>query len=207
MIFDLDGVLVHTDRFHYLAWKALADRMGIVLPDDFADRTRGVSRMASLELLLAGSTRAWTGAEKEGLAAEKNEIYISYIQGMTPDDVSQDEREALEWLRRKGILLAVGSGSRNAGLILERTGLLSSFDTVVDGNAIRRSKPDPEVFLLAAARLGVKPCDTLVVEDAAAGILAARAGGFTTVAFGGDAASCPLADHTIRRLTDLTALV
>lgn len=207
MIFDLDGVLVHTDRFHYLAWKALADRLGITLPNDFADRTRGVSRMASLDILLAGSARVWTSTEKEALAAEKNETYVSYIRGMTPADVDQDVGEALKQLHERDILLALGSGSKNAPLILERTGLLNAFDAVVDGGDIHRSKPDPEVFLLAAERLGVWPGDALVVEDADAGIRAAHAGGFAAVAFGGDAVNCPLADYRVRRLTELITLV
>lgn len=207
VIFDLDGVLVHTDRFHYLAWKALADRLGIGFPPSMMDKLRGVSRMASLELLLSRGQGTWTEEEKAALAAEKNSIYGGYIRKMTPRDVDDDIRQALAELRKRGILLAVGSSSRNAPLILERTGLLDQFDAVADGSMISRSKPDPEVFLKAAGLLRVRPEDSLVVEDAAAGIQAAHDGGFTAVAFGGDAADSPLADHRIRKLSELPALL
>ncbi len=126
---------------------------------------------------------------------------------MTPQDVDADVWKSLAELRKRGILLAVGSSSRNAPLILERTGLLEQFDAVADGSIISRSKPDPEVFLKAAGLLKVRPEDALVVEDAAAGIQAAHDGGFDAVAFGGDAAGSPLADHCIQRLSALSELL
>ena len=207
VIFDLDGVLVRTDQAHDKAWRALAGRLGIPFDGRAAARLRGVSRMEALDIVLEGCGRSFTPAEKEALAAEKNERYRALIAEMTPADVAPDTTVTLKALRERGLLLAVASSSKNARFILERTGLTPYFHAVVDGTQIARSKPDPEVFLKAAQVLGVSPAEALVVEDAAAGVRAARCGGFSSAALGPAAAAEGLADHEIRSLPELLELV
>lgn len=206
IIFDLDGVLVFTDRYHYLAWKQLADRLGVAFDQQVNDRLRGVSRMDSLEIVLEGyQGTPLTPARKQALAEEKNAAYRAYLTRMTPADVSAEVRETLAALRRRGYRLAVGSSSKNAGLILERTDLAGAFDAVSDGTNITRSKPDPEVFLKAAAFLGLPPEECAVVEDAEAGIAAAKAAGMTAIAIG-PAAKLTTPDHTLTAFSDLLKL-
>ena len=207
VIFDLDGVLVRTDQAHDRAWRALAGRLGIPFDGRAAARLRGVSRMEALDIVLEGCGRSFTPAEKEALAAEKNERYRALIAEMTPADVAPDTTVTLKALRERGLLLAVASSSKNARFILERTGLTPYFHAVVDGTQIARSKPDPEVFLKAAQALGVSPAEALVVEDPAAGVRAARCGGFSSAALGPAAAAEGLADHEIRSLPELLELV
>lgn len=184
VIFDLDGVLVRTDQAHDKAWRALAVRLGIPFDGRAAARLRGVSRMEALDIVLEGCGRSFT-----------------------PADVAPDTTVTLKALRERGLLLAVASSSKNARFILERTGLTPYFHAVVDGTQIARSKPDPEVFLKAAQALGVSPAEALVVEDAAAGVRAARCGGFSSAALGPAAAAEGLADHEIRSLPELLELV
>lgn len=205
IVFDLDGVICHTDRYHYLAWKALADRLGIPFDEKVNQRLRGVSRRESLEIVLGERSTAYSEAEKQALAEEKNEIYKTYLAAMTPDDLSSETRATLQTLRQRGYLLAIGSSSQNTRQILERLGLGNFFDAVADGTRITRSKPDPEVFLLAASLLGVRAEEAVVVEDAASGVQAAVTGGFRVVGLcsGGND---PGADITIRRLSDLTTI-
>ena len=160
VIFDLDGVLVRTDQAHDKAWRALAVRLGIPFDGRAAARLRGVSRMEALDIVLEGCGRSFTPAEKEALAAEKNERYRALIAEMTPADVAPDTTVTLKALRERGLLLAVASSSKNARFILERTGLTPYFHAVVDGTQIARSKPDPEVFLKAAQALGVSPAES-----------------------------------------------
>ena len=196
VIFDLDGVLCSTDEYHYRAWKSLADELGIPFDRRDNDALRGVSRMASLELILAKSSRSWSEVEKESLAARKNERYRALLAGMSPADLDPAVAEMLRTLRRAGLRLAVGSSSRNAPFILDRLGLGGFFDAVCDGSCITRAKPDPEVFLKAAEMLALPPADCLVVEDAASGAAAARAGGFP-LACVGDAAAKGLGDWNL----------
>lgn len=185
IIFDLDGVLVFTDHYHYLAWKKLADRLGIYFDENINNRLRGVSRMASLEIILERDTgRELSLKEKTALAEEKNGYYRELLRQMTPDSVAPQVCETLSRLRGRGYRLAIGSSSKNTRTILERTNLLDAFDAVSDGNNITRSKPDPEVFLKAAQFLGVCPQACAVVEDARAGIDAALAGGMLAVGIG-----------------------
>lgn len=181
-IFDLDGVLVFTDHFHYQAWKAIADKLAIPFDEQINNRLRGVSRMDSLEIILEKYDGVLSKEEKEVLAAEKNEIYKGLLKSMSRDDVSKEVRETITELRRKGYLIALGSSSKNARFILEKTELLSYFDAISDGNNITKSKPDPEVFLKAAQFLGLNPEQCVVVEDAYSGIDAAKAGGMKAVA-------------------------
>ena len=185
LIFDLDGVLVFTDKYHYLAWKQIADEMGIPFDETINDKLRGVSRMQSLEIILENySGEPLTDEQKSDIAERKNAIYRSYLQTMTPDDVSEEVRNTLEMLKKKGYKLAVGSSSKNAGFILEQVALRDAFDAVSDGNMITRSKPDPEVFIKAAHLIGCDPEQSAVVEDAEAGIDAAKDGGMMAVAIG-----------------------
>lgn len=206
LIFDLDGVLVFTDQYHYRAWKQVADKMGIYFDEQINNRLRGVSRMDSLEIILERyGGPALSQEEKLSLAAEKNEIYRAALSQMTPDSVTREVRDTLAGLRRRGYRLAVGSSSKNAKTILARTRLTEAFDAVSDGTNISRSKPDPEVFLKAAEFLGLAPGDCAVVEDAGAGIDAAAAGGMLPVGIGEAGAYgrtvCPI--HTISDLLTL----
>lgn len=206
IIFDLDGVLCSTDRYHYLAWKALADRLKIPFDEQVNGRLRGVSRMESLEILLGEKSNLYSKEEKLAMAEEKNSLYKGYLAAMTPGDLSRDVRMTLHTLRQRGYLLAVGSSSKNAKLILRQLGLGDFFDAVADGTMIKNSKPDPEVFLLAASLLGVPPQNAMVIEDAKSGVRAARAGRFRAIGIrteGND----PDSDITIKRLSNLTDIL
>lgn len=203
VIFDLDGVLVTTDELHFEAWKALADKLGI---NDFtkADnvRQRGVSRMASLEVVLEKTDRAFSEEEKLALAEEKNEIYVRSLSALSETDVLSGANEFIDYLKSKGIKTAVGSASKNTPLILEKTKLAGKFDAVSCGLDTTKSKPDPEVFLIAAKKLGVAPCGCVVVEDSDAGIEAAKTGGMYAIAVGA-AEYNPKADVAIKDLESL----
>ena len=204
LIFDLDGVLLSTDRFHFLAGKMLADRMGISFTEKDNERLRGVSRMESLEIVLSLSADpvSLSDEEKLALATEKNEVYREYLKKLTPADVSNEVRETLAVLRAKGYRLAVGSSSKNSRFILEKTELTNYFDAIVDGNDIQRSKPDPEVFLKAAEFMGADPLRCAVVEDAEAGLIAARDGGMLPIAIG-SAEGSPLAKLSLTCFEEL----
>ncbi len=206
-IFDLDGVIVFTDRFHYLAWKRIADEMGIYFDEKINNRLRGVSRMESLAIILERYTgKALSEQEKTELAEQKNAVYRSFLEKMTPSDVPGEVRDTLQKLRAGGCKLAIGSSSKNTKFILERVGLADFFDAVSDGTNISRSKPDPEVFLKAAEFLREKPEDCYVVEDAYAGIEAAKAGGMRAIGIG-EAASCEKADIAISSFSELLGLI
>ena len=206
VIFDLDGVICSTDHYHYLAWKALADRLGIYFDETINNRLRGVSRMASLEIILERYNGTLSEEEKLAAAEEKNNLYRELLKEMTPADLSPEVKNTLDALRAKGLLLGIGSSSKNTKFILSRIGLGDYFDKISDGTNITRSKPDPEVFIKAASFLGLKPADCLVVEDAKAGIEAARAAGMDSAAIG-DAAGCGLATWDLSRFSDLLACV
>lgn len=206
IIFDLDGVLCHTDHYHYLAWKQIADHLHLPFDEQRNDQLRGVSRLQSLEILLGNQAGRYSDAEKHALAEEKNAIYRSYLQRLTPADVSPGEVDTLRMLRAMHLPLAIGSSSRNARLILHQLQLTAWFDVIVDGNDIRHAKPDPEVFLLAARRLGKAPESCIVVEDAEAGLQAAQAGGFLPVGIGAAVAHIPAEWH-IQQLDELPVLL
>jgi beta-phosphoglucomutase len=184
VIFDLDGVLVATDESHYRAWKQLADEEGIPFDRAINERLRGVSRMESLAIILERAPRSYMPQERAALAERKNAAFRAMLRDLTPADALPGVRELVADLRRRGLKLAVASSSRNAPLILERLEMTGAFDAVVDGSAITRTKPDPEIFLKAAARLGLPPGECLVVEDAAAGIEAARRAGMPVFGIG-----------------------
>ena len=154
-IFDLDGVLCFTDKYHYEAWKTIADRLSLPFDEKVNDRLRGVSRMESLEIILSLGGKTYTEDEKVKFAEEKNEAYRKLLENMTPSDVADEVRNTLKELHKCGYKLAIGSSSKNTPLILDRCDLKKYFDAVSDGNNITRSKPDPEVFLKAAEYLGL----------------------------------------------------
>ena len=184
-IFDLDGVIVFTDKFHYQAWKKMADEMGIYFDETINNRLRGVSRAESLEIILERYEGEPLSAEKKAeLMEQKNNTYRELLATMTPADVSDEVRETLKTLRERGCKLAIGSSSKNAKFILEKVELLNAFDAISDGNNITHSKPDPEVFLKAGEFLGEDPANCVVVEDAYAGIDAAKAAGMLAVGLG-----------------------
>lgn len=184
VIFDLDGVIVLTDEFHYQGWKRIADEEGIRFDRKINDRLRGVSRMDSLDILLEEAPKEYSDGEKKEMADRKNGYYRELLGNLTPNDILAGVMDVLNDLRSRGVKLAVGSSSRNSPTILKRIGLADYFDVTSDGNDIKNSKPDPEVFLIASERMGLKPEDILVVEDAGAGIEAAIRGGMRVLAVG-----------------------
>ena len=192
IIFDLDGVICHTDKYHYQAWKKLADKLGIYFDEEINNRLRGVSRMESFEIILEKYDGEMTEEEKVRYASEKNDLYRELLKNMTTADLDPQVKETLDALRSRGLLLAIGSSSRNAGFILERLGLSGYFDAVSDGNNISRSKPD----------LKLQPGDCLVVEDAQSGLEAAFAGGMDCAAIG-DAVKCGRATYNLNTFSDL----
>lgn len=184
IIFDLDGVICFTDKYHYQAWKMLADRLGIYFDEEINNRLRGVSRMESLEIILEKSDRKYSDEEKYLYTEEKNDNYKELLMQMSANDLSEEVKNTLYELRKCGKLLAIGSSSKNAKMILDKIGLGGFFDAISDGTNISNSKPDPEVFIRAAEFLDVKPENCLVVEDALAGIEAATRGGFDSAGLG-----------------------
>jgi beta-phosphoglucomutase len=204
-IFDLDGVIVFTDKYHYLAWKELADKLGIYFDETINNRLRGVSRMESLEIILERSDKEYSETQKVQFAAEKNELYRKLLGQMTPADVSDSVRNTLAKLREERHKIAIGSSSKNAKFILEQVALTDAFDAISDGLNITRSKPDPEVFLKAADFLGEAYDNCIVVEDAYAGIDAAKAAGMMAVGIG-DAALYEKTDVAISDFEELLSL-
>lgn len=185
IIFDLDGVLVSTDEMHYQAWKRLAQELGITgFTREDNRRQRGVSRMASLEIVLEKADQTYSDEEKALLAERKNKYYLELLENMDESAVLERVKDVLAALKEKGLMLAVGSASKNAPVILEKTGLMPYLDKVSCGLDTTKSKPDPEVFLVAARKLELPPEECLVVEDSAAGIEAAAAGGMKSLGVG-----------------------
>lgn len=183
-LFDLDGVLVDTAKYHYIAWRNLANQLGFEFTEAHNERLKGVSRMASLEILLEIGGIQLSDAEKLRLAEEKNNQYVGYILEMKPDEILPGAEAFLKELRAKGIKIALGSASKNAMTILDRLNLTPLFDAIVDGTKVKEAKPDPEVFLRGAQELGVLPGQCVVFEDAEAGVEAALAGGMRCVGIG-----------------------
>lgn len=202
-LFDLDGVLVDTARYHFQAWRELAAGLGFTFTEHDNEGLKGVSRMASLDILLevGGLTGRFGPAEKDALAAGKNARYREMISRMDPSEILPGVTGLLGWLRDHGIRTALGSASKNAPMILDRCGLTTWFDALVDGNDVARAKPDPEVFLLGARRLGVRPEDCVVFEDAEAGLQAAKRGGMFAVGLG-RRDDLPSADVVLNNLTE-----
>lgn len=185
-IFDLDGVLVDTAKYHYLAWKELADRLGFEFSLEQNEPLKGVSRMTSLDILLeiGGMQGRFSNEEKERMAAEKNAAYVEYISGMDQSELLDGAPELLQKLKIKGVKIALGSASKNAPLILKNVGIASLFDVIIDGNRISTAKPNPEVFTLAADTLHIPYTACLVFEDSEAGLQAAKRAGMYAVGIG-----------------------
>lgn len=202
VIFDLDGVICFTDQYHYLAWKEMADEIGVYFDETINNRLRGVSRMDSLNIILEKSDKEYTREQKEALAAKKNAIYVKLLEQMSPADLSDEVKTTLDALRAKGLRLAIGSSSKNTKMILKQIGLGDYFDAISDGTNIVNSKPDPEVFLMAAEFLSEDPKDCLVVEDALAGIEAAVRGGFKSAGLG-EAATHEKVTYPMENFRDL----
>ena len=199
---DLDGVLVTTDELHYRAWKRLAEQEGITgFTREDNIRQRGVSRMASLEVVLEKSGKQYSDAEKKVLAEKKNDMYVKSLESLDKSAVLDGVFDFITYLKQKGIKLAVGSASKNTPMILEKTGLADKFEAVSCGLDTQKSKPDPEVFLIAADRLDIPYSECLVVEDSDAGIEAAKAGGMYALAVGA-AKNNPDADFRAEGLAD-----
>lgn len=200
LIFDLDGVIVSTDDYHYRAWKSMADGEGIYFDREINERLRGVSRMESLEIILERAEKSYTDEEKNQMSEKKNNLYRELLNELTPKDILPGVMRVLEDLKENNINIAIGSSSKNTPMILEKIGLNNYFNAVADGNEIKNSKPDPEVFLLAAEKLEIAPEDCLVVEDADAGVEAALAGNMKVLAIG-YASSNPKADYKFKDLS------
>ena len=185
-IFDLDGVIVDTAKYHYLAWKKLANELGFEFTKEQNELFKGVSRKRCLEILLEIGKVEATQKQFDTWMIEKNVDYLAYIKNMDASEILPDVPKILQFLKDKNIPIALGSASKNAQPILEKVGLVSYFDTIVDGNNVTKARPDPEVFLLAAKQLGVKPADCIVFEDAVAGVEAANAAKMISIGIGDD---------------------
>ena len=183
-VFDLDGVIVDTAKYHYLAWKRLANELGFDFTERDNERLKGVSRMRSLEILLEMGGLDLDREEKTALAEKKNNWYVEYIREMDESELLPGARECLLRLGEKGVKIALGSASKNAPTIIRGLNIVDLFDAVIDGNKTSKAKPDPEVFLLAAQELGVDPAECVVFEDAEAGLQAARAAGMYAIGVG-----------------------
>ncbi|WP_306644059.1 beta-phosphoglucomutase [Sanyastnella coralliicola] len=202
-IFDMDGVIVDSAKYHFLAWRRLAAELAIDFTEEENEGLKGLSRVDSLEKILLKGELHLDNDTKVALMEKKNSWYLEYIEGMQPEEVLPGVREFLEELKANDIRIALGSSSRNAPRILEAVGLTSFFDSVIDGNKVTYSKPDPEVFLLGAKEVGVKPSEAVVFEDAQAGVAAGKAGGFYVIGLG-EADVLDQADTVLPNLENFT---
>lgn len=183
-LFDLDGVIVDTAKYHFIAWREIARELGFEFTEHDNERLKGVSRIRSLEILLEVGGITLDETEKERLAEKKNNDYLQYILKMTPDELLPSAKEFLLDLRRKGIKTALGSASKNAPVILDRLQITKLFDAIIDGNKVTKAKPDPEIFLKGAEELSISPDNCVVFEDAEAGIEAALAAHMKCIGIG-----------------------
>ena len=181
-IFDLDGVIVDTAKYHYLAWRELAKELGFEFLESHNERLKGVSRMRSLEILLEVGGIEASEEQKQKMAEEKNSRYVKMLENLDKSELLEGAEEYLRSLKAKGVRISLGSASKNAPLILEKLGITELFDAIVDGNSVSKAKPDPEVFLKGAEMLGLNPADCVVFEDSQAGIEAARNAGCRVIA-------------------------
>lgn len=196
LLFDLDGVLVDTAKYHFLAWKQMADRLGIAFTEEDNERLKGVSRMRSFEIILEIGGMDMPQEEKECRCQEKNAVYVEFIQNMPKEELFPGVREFLIDARSKNYKIALGSASKNSAMILNRLEITDLFDAIIDGTKVSRAKPDPEVFLKGAQELGLAPGECIVFEDAVAGVQAAHIGGMAAVGIG-TADRLPEADTVI----------
>lgn len=202
-IFDLDGVIVDTAKFHFLAWRKLGENFNFQLSEQQNEQLKGVSRIDSLNKILNWAGVEISPQEFDRLASEKNEDYLEYVAQMTPDDILPGVKSTIEKLKSANYPIALGSASKNAPGILRKVGLFELFDAIVDGNSVSKAKPDPEVFLQAASQLEVAPKDCIVFEDAYAGITAANNAGMTSIALG-DAEVLHHADYVFNTFNEIT---
>ena len=202
-IFDLDGVIVDTAGFHYLAWKTLANDLGFEFTEEQNERFKGVSRVRSLEILLEIGKRKATQEEKDGWLISKNAEYLGYIEKMTKEDILPGVLDVLNYLKEKDIPMALGSASKNAQPILKRVGLFDMFDFIVDGNHVEKAKPDPEVFTMGAEELEIDYKDIIVFEDSIAGVQAANSVDMVSVGIG-DASVLHEADYIFKDFTEIS---
>ena len=203
LLFDLDGVLVDTAKYHFLAWKQLADSLGIEFTLKDNERLKGVSRMASFDIILEIGHRTMTQEEKEACCAKKNENYVGYIRQLRQDELFPGVKQFFESAHANGYCIALGSASKNSMLILNRLGIAEMFDAIIDGTKVSRAKPDPEVFLAGAQALGLQPKECIVFEDAVAGVRAAHNAGMKAVGIG-TRENLPEADIVIEGLQNVT---
>lgn len=201
-IFDLDGVIVDTAKYHYLAWRKLANELGFEFTHEQNELFKGVSRKRCLEILLDIGGIEATQAQFDTWMVEKNVDYLAYIEKMDASEILPDVPRVLEYLKNKNVTMALGSASKNAKPILEKVGLLHYFDSIVDGNNVTKAKPDPEVFLIAADNLGVGSQSCVVFEDAVAGIQAANAAGMVSIGIG-DSDILDEAKHNFKDFTEM----
>lgn len=199
-IFDLDGVIVDTAKYHFLAWRNLANSLGFEFTEEQNELLKGVSRVRSLEILLDIGNVQLTEEQKQPLLIQKNTEYLEYVNKMTADEILPGINQLLDYLDANNIKYALGSASKNAPLILEKVGLLNRFTALVDGNDVSKAKPDPEVFLIGAEKLNMKPEDCIVVEDAIAGVEAANAANMLSIGIG-DAELLSEADYVLNDTT------
>lgn len=202
-LFDLDGVIVDTAKYHFLAWKALAEELGIPFTLEDNERLKGVSRLQSFEIILEIGNRTMTDEEKEFYCTKKNNLYKTYLETLTKDDVLPGVRTFLEASKAAGIPSALGSASKNAVFILEKLDLMDLLDAIIDGTSVSVAKPDPEVFLKGAEALNLNPEDCIVFEDSFAGIEAAHRGGMKGIGVG-NKENLPEADAWITGFEGLT---
>ena len=201
-IFDLDGVLVDTAKYHFLAWKKLADQLDIPFTEEDNERLKGVSRIKSLDILLSLGNKSYSEDERNKFMEQKNKEYVRYISQMDEREILPGVIELLNQLKDRKLKIALGSASKNSGLILKNTKLQDYFDVIVDGNDVSKAKPDPEVFLLGAKRIGIPASQCIVFEDAYAGIEAARKAGMLAIGVG-NRKSLPHADVLVETLENL----
>lgn len=202
-IFDLDGVIVDTAKYHYLAWKNLANNLGFEFTEEQNELFKGVSRIASLKLLLEIGGKTISQEEFDQLLISKNDEYLEYIEQMDESEILPDVPRVLQYLKQQGMLIALGSASKNATPILEKVKLISYFDTIVDGNGVTKAKPDPEVFLLGASQLGMAADQCVVFEDSIAGIQAANKANMISIGIG-DPEVLHEADYVFANFTDIS---
>lgn len=183
-IFDLDGVIVDTAKYHFLAWQELAKSLDIEFTEEENEQLKGVSRVRSLEKILAWGNKTISQELFNNLMGKKNEEYLSYIAEMDDNEILPDVPRVLSTLKQQQQPIALGSASKNARTILERVNLLSSFDAIVDGNDVSKAKPDPEVFLIAAKQINIRPEDCIVFEDSVAGVEAANTANMVSIGIG-----------------------
>jgi beta-phosphoglucomutase len=202
-IFDLDGVIVDTAKYHFLAWKTLAEGIGVEFTEIQNEQLKGVSRQKSLEKILEWGDKTLSEQDFDRLMRLKNEDYLSHIEHMKADEILDDVPKVLDFLISKQQPLALGSASKNAHTILEKVHLLEKFEAIVDGNGVTIGKPNPEVFLNAAKLLKVNPSDCIVFEDAIAGIQAANAAEMISIGIG-DASVLNEADYVFKDFTEIS---